>query len=422
MSIRMNRSLLSVSLALVLGVGGCVRKPPPMTDTERPLTHDEEIAYLEEQGAEFDAEIERSGVVLADPVVQEYVDGIARRLRPEGVADDVFRIRVVRSPSLFGFALPHGSIYLSVGLLYAVRSEAELSQVMGHEMAHVVQRHSLAALRDRRAKGVAVQLTDMATLGIAGGVAQVSYLLSVTSYSRAAEAEADELGLRAVVGAGYDATAAVGFYETLRASALAEVNETGGAFATHPTLSARSENLEELLRAGEIESGRDARVGTAEQAAIHGRIAGEYLRLLYVYRLYERLSEETTALLERDGEDSTLLCARGDAWRGMAEDPEAVALERASRRAVAPTDEMIAEVRAKKDEFVASAVADYERCRELDRADPRAWRGIGMVAWSSGDADQARPALQQYLELEPWADDRRYIQSILAADGEGEQP
>ncbi len=423
--------LAALCAAIFFGVGaGCAGRRSALPDTGSPNGQSEQEADFAEQGRAFDEEQELRGVLLADEVVQSYVTGIGERLVPSDLAGEAdLRYFVLRSPEPFGFSLPHGSIYLSVGLLYAIENEAELSQVIGHEIAHVVYRHSLARMRDRHAKATLVQLTDMATLGIGGSLANYPYVLSITRYSRAMEADADEWGLRAVVEAGYDAGEAVGFYETLRASGLATLDEEPSPTATHPTLGDRTASLTGLLESGKVSTVDGGRIGQVEHARVRDRIRNEYLRLLRAHSRFELLRFETTRLIDA-ADAASYRCYRGDAALGMADDPEALALERAAATQSELTDESIKAARSERAALLDAAAKDFARCRELSPESARAWRGLGLVAFAaaaadgddtardrvtvgSADGETAVEALERYLELEPRALDRRYIRRVI---------
>jgi len=81
--------------------------------------------------------------VLHDPDLQAYIDAAGNRVLgdrpvPEKVT---YRFLVLRDPMVNAFALPNGSVYITTGLLALLENEAQLAGVLGHEAAHIYERH-----------------------------------------------------------------------------------------------------------------------------------------------------------------------------------------------------------------------------------------------------------------------------------------
>jgi predicted Zn-dependent protease len=88
-------------------------------------------------GRQLAGEVERSVKLLADPVVNEYVNRVGQNLVRNSDAKVPFTIKVVDSDEINAFALPGGFFYVNTGLIMAADNEAELAGVVGHEIAHV---------------------------------------------------------------------------------------------------------------------------------------------------------------------------------------------------------------------------------------------------------------------------------------------
>jgi predicted Zn-dependent protease len=132
-----------------------------------------------------------------------YLQGLATRIAgaqqlPPGMA---IRIHYVDQPTVNAFATLGGNIVVFRGLLERMPSENALAMVISHEIAHVKLRHPIATLGRGLAIGVALATvssgagSDVAarTLGHAG-------LLTVLTFSRAQEREADAEALRGLAG------------------------------------------------------------------------------------------------------------------------------------------------------------------------------------------------------------------------------
>ena len=92
-------------------------------------------------------DIRRSGQVIEDPQITEYLNEIGSRIVAQtNDGDHSFTFFAVDDHRINAFALPGGYIGVHTGLLQATRSEDELAGVVAHEVAHVTQRHIARAI------------------------------------------------------------------------------------------------------------------------------------------------------------------------------------------------------------------------------------------------------------------------------------
>lgn len=143
------------------------------------------------------------------------------------------------------FALPGGQIFITAALFSKLESEDQLAGVLGHEIGHVVGRHSnqqmaKTGLINGISQGVGVLLSD----GQGTGGMQVAQMLGNIvnmKYGREDENEADTLGVRFLMEAGYDPEALIGVMQILKDSA-----GSGGQpeiLSTHPDPGNRMESI-----------------------------------------------------------------------------------------------------------------------------------------------------------------------------------
>ena len=158
-----------------------------------------------------------------------------------------FSFHVLADPrTVNAFALPGGPIFITEGLLRLLKSEAELAGVIGHEIGHVIARHS----SERLAKQ---QLTQglLGALVVGSGdystaqIGQVVGSMINMSYGREDELESDALGIRIMAEAKYDPRAMIRVMEVL-------ANASGGSsqpefMSTHPAPENRSERIKEAI-------------------------------------------------------------------------------------------------------------------------------------------------------------------------------
>ena len=105
----------------------------------------------------------REGMVLNDPELQDYLDGVGRSLVPsETEPPNVnWHFLVLRDAVPNAFALPNGTVYVDTGLLAVLDNESQLASVLAHELTHVTGRHSYIANRSYRKKALTVTLIQM---------------------------------------------------------------------------------------------------------------------------------------------------------------------------------------------------------------------------------------------------------------------
>ncbi len=161
-----------------------------------------------ELGTDYSRQVNAQLPLVTDPEVVRYVnvlgDSIAR------VADDRnldWRFYIVDSPEVNAFAIPGGFVYVNRGLIERTTQMNQLAGVLGHEIGHVVKRHSIkqmqAGQRLNFGTVLACVLTPVCTNGgdMAVGLAGQGIM---ASFSRGDEAESDQEGIRYVMRAGID--------------------------------------------------------------------------------------------------------------------------------------------------------------------------------------------------------------------------
>lgn len=142
------------------------------------------------------------------------------------------------------FALPGGQIFITEGLLERLQNIDQLAGVLGHEVGHVIARHSAQQMaKQELTQGIA------GAAGVAGGDTNSAYYAQVVAnmvnmkYGREDELESDDLGVRFMMEAGYNPEALIGVMDILEAASGG--NEVPEFQSTHPS----PENRREKIRA-----------------------------------------------------------------------------------------------------------------------------------------------------------------------------
>lgn len=240
---------IAAALLAVLLVTGCAAPPANaqlLGGSEEALGAQEHPKILAQFGGAY-----------PDQRLQAYIDRIGNRMAAQTGRNGPWTFTVLDSDVVNAFALPGGYVYVTRGLLALAKDEAEVAGVLGHEIAHVVARHS----RERQT-GQTIAGLLAAGIGIVLGSPELAQLANVggtallAKYSRGQESEADRLGIDYLVRAGYDPFAMATFLETMRRSSQYEGLRTGrGAseggfdfFASHPQTESRVEEAAAIAR------------------------------------------------------------------------------------------------------------------------------------------------------------------------------
>ena len=203
--------------------------------------------------------IKQKEQVTTNPVYTERMNRVAPRIiAAAGGNPAEWEVEVFQSDQLNAFALPGGKIGFYTGILDLMENDDQIAAVMGHEVAHVNYEH--ASKRAGRAAqtqfglglaGSALSGSPNANLWMSalGLTTQVGNALP---FSRSHESEADKVGLRYMVRAGYNPDEAVAFW-TRMAQAKGDGQAPPEFLSTHPADATRIRQLKEeieLIRAG----------------------------------------------------------------------------------------------------------------------------------------------------------------------------
>jgi predicted Zn-dependent protease len=235
-----------IPVVLAVAMAGCTTVQRQQTEravAEVLISDEQEFAL----GLQVHEELKKQNTKFnEDQVVGLYVEGLAKKLIEQANRDRKVEWMwyVIDDPNTINaFATPGGRIYVYTGLLLAADSEAEVIGVLGHEIGHVVARHSARQLV--AANGLEA-VANMALGKNAGEVSKLAAGLAgkgaMLAYGRDMELEADTYGARYAAGAGYDPHALATFFEKLRA----KYGDTGPVmtlFSTHPSNTDRVNRL-----------------------------------------------------------------------------------------------------------------------------------------------------------------------------------
>lgn len=240
--IRFRATAMALALGGTLSVaGGCA----PAISTQQEV----------QLGAQNAAQISQQLPLLRDAAVEQYINqigtSISRRADPRGIPYHFF---VVNSNVVNAFSIPGGYVYVNRGLIERADNASELAGVLGHEVAHVVERHGIEQWQRAQNANLGLSLLYGVLLGRnPGTLEQVGIQAGGSAvfahYGRDAERQADADAIQFTMRAGYDPNGMVTFFHKLQAEQRRAPSALEQWFATHPLTEERIANTSRAVAA-----------------------------------------------------------------------------------------------------------------------------------------------------------------------------
>jgi len=179
-------------------------------------------------GKRFMRQIRAQVPLIEDIQVVEYIEALGSRLAVniDSPENHEFTFFVVNSASINAFAIPGGFIGFNSGLIDAMNNEDQLAAVVGHEIAHITQRHHARSISSGTRSRLTTAFAVLAAVLIgqsnpqAGQAALAAGLAasqqSLINFTRANEYEADRVGIEILAGASYNPAAMAEAFEILK--------------------------------------------------------------------------------------------------------------------------------------------------------------------------------------------------------------
>jgi beta-barrel assembly-enhancing protease len=203
-------------------------------------------------GEEYVEQINAQLPLVADPRVVGYVDALGKQIaRKTERASLDWRFHVVNSSAVNAFAVPGGFIYVNRGLIERTRTLDQLAGVLGHEIGHIVERHSVEQMKKATGANIGLSLlctlTEICDKQAAQVVINVAGSALFAKYSRADEVEADSQAVANVIAAGIHPGGIPAFFQVLMAERRRNPNILDSFFASHPLEESRVERTQALI-------------------------------------------------------------------------------------------------------------------------------------------------------------------------------
>jgi predicted Zn-dependent protease len=255
-------------LVLLLALVGCVTTGPKGKKSFIFISTSQEVDI----GKQVAADVESKERVLADSQVQSYVNNIGQKLVSVCDRKDIrYSFKVLDNDEINAFACPGGFIYVYKGLLKTMNSEAELAGVLGHEISHVVARHSIKQLQQFYGISLLIKVALGEKSKVVQDVVGAAAGLVLRGYGRDNEFEADEYGTLYQYKANYNPD---GMVQLLGLFKSMEKNPPGTLkklLSTHPPTAERIAKVKKQVE-GFGENAKNLPYGESQYAAIKARL------------------------------------------------------------------------------------------------------------------------------------------------------
>jgi predicted Zn-dependent protease len=224
---------------------GSAASKPARTVAQTPAAEREHERILSSYGGAYD-----------DPRLEALISRTVDRLVAASDRPDLaYRVTILNSGAVNAFALPTGQLYVTRGLIALASDTSELSSVLSHEMAHVLAKH--ASIREDQARQAAIVtrvVTDMSTDPDLTALALAKTKLTMASFSRAQEFEADGIGVGISARAHFDPYGAARFLTAMERNAAMKAGKASldprsqDFLSSHPATPERVQNAQANAR------------------------------------------------------------------------------------------------------------------------------------------------------------------------------
>ncbi|WP_213772068.1 M48 family metalloprotease [Bradyrhizobium sp. dw_78] len=218
---------------MAIALSGCgemgrFQTAAPAPSPAKPAVAARTVAPTPASEREHERILSSYGGAYDDPKLQALISKTVDRLvaaseRP----DQAYKVTILNSGAVNAFALPTGQLYVTRGLIALACDTSELSSVLSHEMAHVLAKH--AAIREDQARQAAVVtrvVNDMGNDPDMTALALAKTKLTLASFSRQQEFEADSIGVGIAARAHFDPYGASRFLTSMERNADLKAGKT----------------------------------------------------------------------------------------------------------------------------------------------------------------------------------------------------
>ena len=233
------RGLSAFLFALTLGgcasidpFGGPPENPAPVALPSVPQTS----GFDTPASAEHKRLVAQFGGEYRNETAAAYLNQVLAKLAAsEEAPAQAYQVTILNTPVVNAFALPSGNLYVTRGLLALANDTSEVAAVMAHEIGHVTARHASQRAEREKTEALKTSVASAIQSRARGDEVMADGRLSLASFSRLQELEADQIGVRTIARAGYDPYGASRFLSSLGRSTALRAAMLGGGKSRYET-------------------------------------------------------------------------------------------------------------------------------------------------------------------------------------------
>ena len=238
------------------------------------VSQDQEAAIGRQNAEEINAQLP----IVTDPAISSYIQDLGESIAKTTSRSDLdWHFYVINTKQVNAFALPGGYVYVNRGLIESAGRLDELTGTLGHEIGHVIQRHSVKQMQSAQKAnaGVAIvcSLTSICNSGLAQAAVQVGGTAFFAKHSRLDELQADSEGVVNVTRAGYDPQGIPDLFQGLLKQREYQPTIVEGWFASHPLEEARIQKAKAQIARLDLDPSRRLIVDTPGFQAFKTRVS-----------------------------------------------------------------------------------------------------------------------------------------------------
>ena len=239
-----------LSITYCVFLAGCSTEYNIVTGEEESYIYstDKEV----QMGTAIDKQVEEEYKMAEDPLMQKRVEDIGKRIVAVCDRKDIeYHFKVLEDEEVNAVSLPGGYVYIFKGLIEKVSSDDELAGVIGHEVGHIVARHSIKKLQAQQLYTLLMIATAASSQsGQVASAADLAFTQIMLGYSREDELLADQLGTRYAKLAGYNPQGMITFLTKLQDLNRRRPLQPINYFKTHPYVPDRVRIVKQELGQG----------------------------------------------------------------------------------------------------------------------------------------------------------------------------
>jgi len=218
-----------------------------------------------QMGQEYAQQINAQLPIVQDPELNRYINVLGDSIAGLTSRKDLdWHFFIVDAQEVNAFAVPGGYVYVNRGLIQRADQMDELAGVLGHEIGHVVRRHTVKQMEKAQGANVGVTLacvlTSICNSQVAGAAINIAGGAVFARFSRQDEAEADAEGVKNTVRAGISPAGMVSMFQKLLEERKSRPGAVESWFLTHPLEEDRINAVQALIN--QIPPSQLAHLGT----------------------------------------------------------------------------------------------------------------------------------------------------------------